>query len=156
MLHFGISGAVIQPVVFAGLELTPIGNLRGGSTRQRKKSWRTLIVHSVKPDSADGTHVLKVARTLNVSVMLHTGFGIPFANPINVEEFGDVRIVPVHPGANFLMPQALHVPKKKVMFSSDVLINMPVALAKYRALLTDEKELLQVFSRTVSEVFGLM
>jgi predicted TIM-barrel fold metal-dependent hydrolase len=41
------------------------------------------------------------------------------------------------------------------MFSSDLAINVPVELAKYRTLINESKELEQVLSGTAKEVFNL-
>lgn len=60
------------------------------------------FAHAVHPASRDGLKVFKLARKLNVPVMIHTGAGIPFANPSNLipvaEEFSDVNMVIAHCG----------------------------------------------------------
>ncbi|QQE77944.1 amidohydrolase family protein [Alicyclobacillus sp. SO9] len=58
--------------------------------------------HGVHPGSRDGRKVFALAQELGVPVMIHTGAGIPFANPANIlpiaQEFFDVSIVLAHSG----------------------------------------------------------
>lgn len=60
------------------------------------------FAHAVHPGGRDGKKVFALARELNVPVMVHTGAGIPFANPTNLIEpaleFPDVKIVMAHCG----------------------------------------------------------
>ncbi|MFC4778676.1 amidohydrolase family protein [Paenibacillus sp. GCM10023252] len=60
------------------------------------------FAHAVHPGGRDGTKVMELARKLNIPVMVHTGAGIPFANPSNLiavaERFPDVNIVIAHCG----------------------------------------------------------
>jgi len=145
----------------------------------------TPIAHAVNPESKDGRYVFEVARELEVPVMVHTGNGVPFADPINLayiaKDFNDVPIIIAHAGGGMHFQQALFVSKEnsnvylepswssilnvkaalreigpeKIMFSSDHAINVPVELAKYRTLIEDEKQLERVLSGTAVEVFNL-
>jgi predicted TIM-barrel fold metal-dependent hydrolase len=60
------------------------------------------FAHAVHPGGRDGRKVFALARKLDVPVMVHTGAGIPFANPTNLIapalEFPDVKIVMAHCG----------------------------------------------------------
>jgi len=60
------------------------------------------FAHAVNPGGKDGLKVFRLARELDVPVMIHTGAGIPFANPSNLipiaERFPDVKIVLAHCG----------------------------------------------------------
>jgi predicted TIM-barrel fold metal-dependent hydrolase len=60
------------------------------------------FAHGVNPAGRDGLRVFELARTLNVPVMVHTGAGIPFANPSNLipvaQKFPDVKIIAAHCG----------------------------------------------------------
>ena len=60
------------------------------------------FAHAVHPGGRDGTKVFKLARELGIPVMVHTGAGIPFANPSNLievaERFPEVPIVMAHCG----------------------------------------------------------
>ena len=133
----------VRELGFVGIKITPAG-------------------HACTANSRDGMHVFELAQTLNVPVMVHSGFGIPFSDPLNVqpaaEEFPDVRIVIAHCGANFCTAGAILMAKQhdnvflepsgagleaciamldavgpgKVMFSTDVVPQTATELAKFR------------------------
>jgi uncharacterized protein len=116
---------------------------------------------------------------------VHTGSGIPFADPAQLVKparaFPDVRIVVAHGGGDLTMTQCIQLAydydnvtvepswtsilgiesmmktlgAKKLMFSSDMPQNIPVELAKYRAAIKSDQELGQVLSGTCIEVFKL-
>jgi len=145
----------------------------------------TPIAHAVHPGTKDGMHVFQVAKKLNVPVMVHTGAGLPFADPVSLlpvaEKFKDVKIILAHAGTDLMAQQALYLAMKfenvyiepswlsilnirkmlkvlgasRIMFSSDHVINVPVELAKYRTLINESKELEQVLSGTAIKVFNL-
>ncbi len=155
----------IKELGFCALKITPIG-------------------HAVNPDSKDGRFVFEVAESLNVPVMVHTGIGAPFADPAQMlfvaKDFKKVPIVLAHAGTDYLFSQALYLAQtyehvylepswvgtpglhrainsigpSKLMFSSDHPDNIPVELAKYRALLKGD-DLERVLSGTAIEVFNL-
>lgn len=60
------------------------------------------FAHAVHPGGRAGRKVFQLASKLKVPVMVHTGAGIPFANPTNLiqpaREFEDVSIVMAHCG----------------------------------------------------------
>lgn len=60
------------------------------------------FAHGVHPGGRDGQRVFKLARELDIPVMVHTGAGIPFANPSNLidvaEKFPNVKIIIAHCG----------------------------------------------------------
>lgn len=160
----------VREMGFVGIKITPAG-------------------HAVSPCSKDGMHVFEVARELKVPVMIHTGMGIPFADPIKIqpcaEAFPDVPIVMAHAGANFYTQQAIYVAKTyenvfiepsgagieatcdiiqsigpaRVMFSSDVTLQMSSELMKYRDLrrrgILNEDGLAQIMYKTAATVFQL-
>jgi len=145
----------------------------------------TPFAHACDPSSTDGMHVFEVARELGVPVMVHTGAGIPFSDPISIlpaaKAFSDIKIVLAHAGTDTYFAQALFLAKEfdnvylepswlgihhvmsalktigagKMMFSSDHSINVPVELAKYRTAIEDKMELEKVMSGTAAEVFNL-
>lgn len=145
----------------------------------------TPIAHAVHPSSKDGLHVFEVARMLKVPVMVHTGAGAPFSDPISLipalNNFPEVKVILAHGGSDAYFQQALYLAETyknvfvepswlsilntrkllktvgvcKVMFSSDHGINVPVELTKYRTLIQDELELERVLSGTAIEVFQL-
>ncbi|MCI8464573.1 MAG: amidohydrolase [Lachnospiraceae bacterium] len=132
----------VKELGFVGIKITPPG-------------------HAISPCSKDGFHVFELARELKVPVMVHTGMGVPFADPIQVEpcaeNFPDVTIVIAHAGANFYTHQAISVARRhenvfiepsgagiestydilktlgpsRVMFSSDVILQMAPEKEKY-------------------------
>lgn len=69
--------------------------------------------HGVDPSGRDGRRVFQVARDLNIPVMIHTGAGIPFANPSSIlpvaREYGDVPIVLAHCGMMVMASEMLSV-----------------------------------------------
>jgi hypothetical protein len=141
--------------------------------------------HAVHPSSKDGINVFECARKLHVPVMVHTGEGSPFSDPVSilpaVEKFDGVKIILAHCGKDLFFQQALYIAKKfkniymepswtnvlyiqdiireigpaRVMFSTDDPVNAPVELAKYRTAIKDKSALEQVFSGTAKEVFNL-
>ena len=145
----------------------------------------TPIAHAAHPASADGRHVFEVATALGVAVMVHTGAGIPFADPSALTDvaadFRQVPIILAHSGTDLFFAQALALARRhdhvylepswtniiniekalksigpgKIMFSSDHANNIPVELAKYRTLLPPGRDLDQVLSGTAIDVFGL-
>lgn len=156
----------VRELGFVGIKLTP-------------------IAHAVHPASADGRHVFEVAAELNVPVMVHTGAGIPFADPAGLEsvvaDYSKVPIVLAHAGTDLFFTQALALARRyehvylepswlsilnlrkalktigpsKIMFSSDHALNIPVELTKYTTLLPSGDALKQVLSGTAVDVFAL-
>ena len=62
----------------------------------------TPIAHACHPSSKDAYHVYEVCRELNVPLMIHTGNGIPFADPTSVyrgaKDHPDVTVILAHAG----------------------------------------------------------
>ncbi len=75
----------VKELGFVGVKLSPIG-------------------HAINPACKDGLACCDVARSLGVPVMIHTGNGGSFADPIKVakvaEEFPDLTVVMAHAGAS--------------------------------------------------------
>lgn len=156
----------VRELGFVGVKITPIG-------------------HACDPASRDALHVFEVARALGIPVMIHTGQGIPFSDPIAVakaaESFPNVTIVLAHAGGEMHHRQALYLAKRhenvylepswaganavasmysalgatRIMFSCDGLRNVGAELGKYRAVIQKEEDLAQVFEGTARQVFGL-
>lgn len=156
----------VKKLGFVGLKLTPIG-------------------HACNPASKDGMHVFEVCRALGAPLMIHTGNGIPFADPMSsaapIEAFPDVKVVLAHAGGEMFHNSAIHLARKfdnvfleptwvgapgvqrmlselgetKVMFSSDLPCQIPVELAKYRSLITDPELLERVMYKNVAEIYNL-
>lgn len=156
----------VKKLGFVAIKITPIG-------------------HACNPNSADAYHVYEVARGLGVPMMIHTGNGIPFADPAQlrkpIKDFPDVRFVIAHGGLDTFSLQAIQLAEEfdnaylepswvsvvtlaamkkrcgaaKIMFSSDTLNNTEPELTKYRCVFTDAAEQEQVFHRTCEQVFHL-
>lgn len=156
----------IRELGFVGLKLTP-------------------LAHACHPSSRDALHVFEVCRGLGVPLMIHTGSGIPFADPISVakalESFPDVTVVLAHAGAEMHNQQAIYLACKhdnvflepswvgtigvgnmiravgcsKILYSSDSVCQIPVELAKYRALIDDPDDLDKVLWKNAATIYNL-
>lgn len=143
------------------------------------------IGHALNPLSKDGGTVFEAAKELDVPVMLHTGPGIPFADPTMVvpraKQFPDVRIILGHAGWSIFTGSAIAVAEtfanvyletswcrssdlaglvsrvgaQRVMYGSDHPKNIAPELAKYRSAGLPAEDLDWVLGRTAAEVFRL-
>lgn len=155
----------VKELGFVGLKLTPIG-------------------HAVNPESKDGMFAFSVADELGVPMMVHTGSGIPFSDPLKVlkaaKAFPDLKIVLAHAGMEMFTHQAIYMAKicpnvylepswvgifdtgeiyreigaKKMLFSSDHVNNVPVELKKYESIIP-AGDLDWVLGKTAQEVFSI-
>lgn len=156
----------IHELGFVGIKITPIG-------------------HATHPSSRDAMHVWEVCRKLQVPLMIHTGAGIPFSDPMSIEKalesFPDVTCVIAHAGSEMHNAQAAYLAKKfenvylepswvgvlgvmnmmkqvgctKIMYSSDNIYNIPVEIAKYRSLVRNQSDLDSIFYKNAVRVYGL-
>lgn len=156
----------IKKLGFVGIKITPIG-------------------HATHPSSKDALFVWETCRKLGVPLMIHTGAGIPFADPISVvpalEKYPDVPCVLAHAGSEMHNQQATYIAAKfdniflepswvgvlgvqnmikkvgcsRILFSSDNIYNIPVEMAKYRSLLKKEEDLERVFYKNAVEIYSL-
>jgi predicted TIM-barrel fold metal-dependent hydrolase len=156
----------IEELGFVAIKITPIG-------------------HATHPSSKDALHVWEVCRSLDIPLMIHTGAGVPFSDPISVESalnsFPDVTCVLAHAGSEMHNQQATYLAKKfdnvflepswvgvlgvmnmieqvgcgKILFSSDNIYNIPVELAKYRSLIKNTAELELVLFKNAVQIFDL-
>lgn len=156
----------VEELGFVGVKLTPNG-------------------HAVDLLSRDARTVYETARALKIPVMVHTGMGIPFADPARlyplVRDFPDVKTVIAHAGSDFFTVQAMQLakafpqvwlepsgvgiegieaflselPPDKLMFSTDVPVQAAGELLKYRRAARDPAALEQILSRTAAAVFQL-
>ncbi len=143
------------------------------------------IGHAVLPLSKDAEMIFDTARQLGVPVMVHTGAGIPFANPAMVipraRQFPDVKIVLAHSGGSILSGEAYITAKEcsnvyletswcpssdiawmvsdlganRVMLGADLIDNIPTELTKYRSHRLSESDLEASLGRTAIEVYNL-
>lgn len=156
----------IQDLKFVGIKITPIG-------------------HAVHPSSKDSIHVWEICRELDVPLMIHTGAGIPFSDPISVEKalekFPDVVCILAHAGSEMHNQQAIYLAKKydnvflepswvgvigvmnmvkevgcsKILFSSDNIKQIPVELAKYKSIIKNESDLEKVLYKNAINLYKL-
>lgn len=143
------------------------------------------IGHAVGPGSEAARRVFRTASDLGIAVMIHTGPGVPFAEPAAwvpmAREFGDIPVVLAHAGAalftspaivaadvcpnvvletSWCNPQDIRravatLGRDKVMFGSDMLFNIQVEIAKYRAVDLGPEACPQVFEDNARRVFGI-
>ena len=156
----------VKELGFVGLKITP-------------------IAHAAHPSSRDCFHVFEIAQELKVPLMIHTGAGVPFSDPISVlkavECFPEVPVVLAHAGSEMHNQQAIYIAKifeqvylepswvgvigvtnmvkqvgcGKILFSSDNIYNIPVELAKYRSVIPNEQELNKVLFQNAISLYGL-
>ena len=76
----------------------------------------TPIAHACHPSSKDAYYVYEVCRELKVPLMIHTGNGIPFADPTSVyqgaKDHPDVPVILAHAGSESFNQQARLLAKK--------------------------------------------
>lgn len=156
----------VKSLGFVGVKITPVG-------------------HAAHPSRKDCLHVYEKCRNLDIPVMIHTGSGMPFSDSVSILDavrmFPDVRFILAHAGSDLMFAQALYIARefenvylepswlniyslktaiesigpRRIMFSSDMPMNIPVELAKYRTIIKDEKMIGQIMSGTAIEVFQL-
>jgi len=156
----------MEELGFVGIKITPIG-------------------HACHPSGKDALHVFEVCRALKVPLMIHTGNGVPFSDPISVqravEQFPDVPVVLAHAGSEMHNQQAIYLARihdnvflepswvgaiavgnmlktlgaSKILFSSDNIYQIPVELAKYRSVIRDPEELSRVLYGNAVDIYGL-
>lgn len=143
------------------------------------------IGHGVNPLSEDGDLAFETAHDLGVPAMVHTGAGIPFALPAlcipAAQKYSGLKIVLAHAGGGIVSAEAQvaasicnnlyletswclgedirwmisTIGPDRVMMGADLPSNVPVEIAKYRALDLEPAVYDQVMGRTAIDVFGL-
>lgn len=143
------------------------------------------IGHAVAPGSAAARLVFSTAAETGVAVMIHTGPGVPFAEPAAwislAREFSAVPVVLAHAGASLFVLPAIAAAEvcdnvvletswcnpqdvrravatlgeEKVMFGSDMLFNIEPELTKYRAVGFVPEKSPQLFEGTARRAFGI-
>jgi predicted TIM-barrel fold metal-dependent hydrolase len=151
---------------FVGAKITPIG-------------------HAAHPATLDSMHVYEMCAKLDIPVMIHTGEGMPFADPIaclpGIKAFPQIKFILAHAGSNLLFEQAFFIAKEypnvylepswlnvlntrtiidtlgagRVMFSSDVPENIPVEIAKYKVAARTAENYEKALCGTAREVFKI-
>lgn len=143
------------------------------------------IGHGVNPLSEDGNLVFETAHELGIPAMVHTGAGIPFSLPAlcipAAQKFPGLNIVLAHAGGGIVSAEAQvaasicknlyletswclgedirwmisTIGPDRVMMGADLPSNVPVEIAKYRALDLEPKVYEKVMGQTAIEVFHL-
>lgn len=141
--------------------------------------------HAVHPLSEDASVVFDTAASLGIAVMVHTGPGMPFADPAflieRADQYPDTPIVLAHAGASVSPTTAIAVARQcdnvflepswckasevrsmvnalgsqRVMFGSDTPVNLRVEFAKYEEIGLTDADRTAVFATTAASVFRL-
>jgi hypothetical protein len=144
------------------------------------------IGHGVNPLSEDGDFVFATAHELGVPAMVHTGPGIPFALPSlcipAARKYPGLNIILAHAGFAVFSAEAQvaasvcsnlyletswcigedirwmisTIGAERVMMGADLPSNVPVEIAKYRALDLEPKVYDRVMGGTAIETFKLV
>ena len=143
------------------------------------------IGHGVNPLSEDGDRVFATAHDLGIPAMVHTGPGVPFALPSlcipAAHKYPGLKIILAHAGFAVFSAEAQvaasvcgnlyletswcigedirwmisTIGPDRVMMGADLPSNVPVEVAKYRALDLEPKVYNQVMGATAIDVFKL-
>jgi uncharacterized protein len=143
------------------------------------------IGHAVNPLSEDGDLVFATAHDLGIPVMVHTGPGVPFALPAlcipAAQKYPGLNIILAHAGFAVFSAEAQvaasvcgnlyletswsigedirwminTIGPDRVMMGADLPSNVPVEIAKYRALDLEPAVYDKVMGGTAVEVFKL-
>jgi predicted TIM-barrel fold metal-dependent hydrolase len=143
------------------------------------------IGHGVNPLSEDGDFVFSTGHDLGIPVMVHTGPGIPFALPAlcipAAQKYPGLKIILAHAGWGIFSAEAQvaasvcgnlylepswclgedirwmisTIGPDRVMMGADLPSNVPVEIAKFKALDLAPDVYAQVMGRTAIEVFHL-
>jgi predicted TIM-barrel fold metal-dependent hydrolase len=144
------------------------------------------FAYSVNPSGVDGMKVFDIARETGLPVMIHTGNGIPFADPAAayaaVKSHPEVLTVISHTGGNMLQTQAVimakefknvylepswmpsvciaamikNVGSQRIMFGSDEIGNLKPALDTFADVIDNDDDYENVMWRTAARVYGIM
>ncbi len=143
------------------------------------------LANAINPSCKDGMHVFEIAEALDLPVMIHTGAGTPFADPMSawkaIEAFRDVKVVLAHAGSGLMVEQAMQMGKRfenvyldtswlpapftlnlfkelganKLMFASDLCVNVELEIMKYKSIISSQSDFNRIMSGTAIEVFDL-
>ena len=143
------------------------------------------LAYSVNPSSIDGMKVFDIAEETGLPVMIHTGNGIPFADPAAsyaaIKSHPGVLTVISHTGGNMHQTQAVILAREfenvylepswmpsvsiasmiksvgsgKIMFGSDVVGNIKPALDTFSAVIKNDDDYENIMWKTAAKVFGI-
>ena len=156
----------VEELKFVALKLHPLG-------------------HNIAPDHPDSDKVFRAAAQLGVPVIVHTGLGTPWSLPAlcipPARRYEQLSIILAHAGWGLYSAEALvaadvcpniyleaswcpaymarkmvdSIGAERMLFGSDHITNLPVELAKYRAIGLTDEQLSMILSETAKRVFGL-
>lgn len=141
--------------------------------------------HAVAPNSKYGEHAFIAAQENKVPLMIHTGKGVPAALPSlaipMALKYKDVPVVLAHAGTAMYAAEAIvaaqvcenifletswipstdlrrmlnAVGAEKMMFGTDLFLNIEMSFASYHALSLPDSVLEQCMSKTAMTVYGI-
>lgn len=143
------------------------------------------IGHAVNPGSDDARNVFVTAAGLGIPVMVHTGAGVPFAEPASwiplARAFSETTVILAHAGGgiysgpaiiaaevcpNIVLETSSSNPQDirraaqalgadRILFGSDLVSNVGAELAKYQAVGLQEDELRGPLGDNAARVFQI-
>lgn len=143
------------------------------------------IGHSVKPGSADADLIFSAAAELGIAVMIHTGPGVPFAEPAawipTAQRYPDTPVILGHAGASLYTGPAIVAARvcdnvvletswcnpqdlraavaalgaERILFGSDLTFNVQVELVKYDAANLTDEQRALVMAENARRVLAL-
>lgn len=143
------------------------------------------IGHAIRPGSEDADLIFSTASDLGIAVMVHTGPGVPFAEPASwvplALKYPDTPVILGHAGASLYIGPAIVAARmctnivletswsnpqnirnaievlgaEKVLFGSDMAFNVKVEMAKYDALDLSDSQRDLVFTKNAEAVYAL-
>lgn len=156
----------VRELGFVGVKIHPLG-------------------YAVNPRSRDAEMVFRVARRLEIPVMIHTGSGLPWSLPALwiplAQKYEDVSVVLAHAGMGIFTAEA-HLAARmcpnvtlemswakppelkwliddlgieRIMMGGDLNLNLATEIFKFRSLGLDEETLAQGLGGTAIRVFKL-
>lgn len=141
--------------------------------------------HAINPRSRDARLIFQTAADLGIPVMVHTGHGVPFAEPVMwlplAREFAETTVILGHAGAPMFTGPAIvagevaenivletswcsphdigraikSLGPERVLFGSDLHFNPGVELAKYHAIGLAEDVLRLTLGENALRVFSI-
>ena len=164
--YFELNHWAIKELGFIGIKLHPHG-------------------HAVSPLTPYGENAFKAAQENGVPLMIHTGKGIPASLPSlaipMAMKYKDVPVVLAHAGTAMFAQEAIIAADRcenifletswipppdlkrminklgtsKLMFGTDLFLNVEVSIAAYHTLRLSDDELEQCMSKTAMSVYGI-
>lgn len=143
------------------------------------------IGHAVRPGSEDAHLIFDTASDLGIAVMIHTGPGVPFAEPASwipmAQQYTDTDVILGHAGAgiysgpaivaaqicsNIVLETSWSNPQDiraaiqtlgadRVLFGSDMTFNTKVEIAKYDSIELSAEQQNLVFHQNSERVYGI-